>query len=117
MRDLEHNLQVNCVRWFRYQYPLLRHCLVAVPNGGRRDAATGAKLKDEGVVAGVADLNFHYRGHTLFIEMKTPTGRQSLSQKEWQRAMEAQGFQYVVCRSLEDFMRVVNGFIKQIDTV
>lgn len=43
--DEEHRLQVACVRWFRLQYPALSHALFAVPNGGRRDAMTGAKLK------------------------------------------------------------------------
>ena len=56
MRDEEHRLQSACVRWFRYQFPALAHSLFAVPNGGRRDAATGARLKDEGVLAGVSDL-------------------------------------------------------------
>lgn len=92
---------------------MLRGCLIAVPNGGRRDAVTGARLKAEGATAGVADLNFYYRGQTLFIEMKTPKGKQSLSQKEWQHAIEAQGFRYEICRSLEDFMRLINGFISK----
>ena len=113
MRDIEHQLQVACVRWFNCQYPLLRGCLVATPNGGRRDAVTGARLKAEGALAGVADLNFYYRGRTLFIEMKTPDGRQSPAQKQWQRTMEAQGFRYVICRSIDDFTRAINGFIAE----
>ena len=56
MQDAEHRLQCACVRWFRYQYPHHASLLFAVPNGGRRDAVTGARLKAEGVVAGVADL-------------------------------------------------------------
>ena len=52
----EHSIQVACVTWFRYEYPTLSKRLFAVPNGGRRDAVTGARLKAEGVIAGVADL-------------------------------------------------------------
>lgn len=55
-RDEEHETQAACVRWFRAAWPGLRGRLFAVPNGGRRDAVTGARLKAEGVVAGVADL-------------------------------------------------------------
>lgn len=112
--DEEHRLQCACVRWFRCQYPKLRHNLFAVPNGGRRDKATAGKLKAEGVLAGVADLillksNAHYGA--LLIEMKTRKGRQADTQREWQRRIEADGYHYVVCRSLEDFMREVREYI------
>ena len=61
----EHHLQCECVRYFNLRYPHLKGRLFAVPNGGRRDAITGAKLKAEGVVPGVSDLillksNRHY---------------------------------------------------------
>jgi hypothetical protein len=52
----EHNLQVDCVQWFSLQYPSLRGRLFAVPNGGHRSKTEAARLKAEGVVAGVSDL-------------------------------------------------------------
>lgn len=112
--DEEHRIQCACVSWFRLQYPKLRHNLFAVPNGGRRDEVTAAKLKAEGVVAGVADLillvrNAEFGG--LLIEMKTRTGRQRDTQKQWQRQLEAHGYKYVICRSLDDFMREVNAYL------
>lgn len=115
-RDIEHQLQVACVNWFNLQYPMLRGCLIAVPNGGRRDPVTGARLKAEGATAGVSDLILFHRGKdsgALLIEMKTPTGRQSQGQKQWQQKMQSQGYQYVVCRSLDDFMRVVTSYIRE----
>lgn len=51
-RDEEHRLQCACVRWFAYRHPELSCRLFAVPNGGRRDATTAAKLKAEGVSPG-----------------------------------------------------------------
>lgn len=87
-----------------------------MPNGGRRDQTTAAKLKAEGVVPGVADLillksNSHYGA--LLIEMKTSTGRQSETQKLWQQRLCAEGeYKYVVCRSLHDFMRAVGDYLK-----
>ena len=111
----EHRLQCACVQWFRMQYPELRGRLFAVPNGGRRDAVTGAKLRDEGVTAGVADLILLRRNSrygALLIEMKTPKGKQSESQKAWQQAVCAQDeYRYVVCRSLEEFMNEVNEYL------
>lgn len=113
--DEEHKLQVACVKWFRLQYPKLSHALFAVPNGGRRDVTTGSKLKAEGVLAGVSDLillksNSIYSA--LLIEMKTPKGIQSESQKEWQRKITKSGeYRYVVCRSLDGFISEVNNYL------
>lgn len=112
--DEEHRLQTACVTWFRYQYNRYYHNLFAVPNGGRRDKETGAMLKDEGVLRGVADLillksNAHYGA--LLIEMKTEKGKQSPNQREWQEKIEKDGYKYVICRSKEDFQREVNDYL------
>lgn len=115
--DYEHRLQVACVKWFRFQYPKLRNVLFAIPNGGRRDSVTGGKLKDEGVTSGVADLillksNRFYGA--LCIEMKRPEGYQRPSQKAWQKDAEANGAKYVVCKSLEEFMKVVTDYLNDV---
>lgn len=114
-RDEEHQLQVACCRWFRTAYPHLSLRLNAVPNGGRRDAVTGAKLKAEGVLAGVADLELHIPNathHGLFIEMKTPKGRLSEAQCRWRDAVTERGeYQYTVCRSLDEFRKTVQDYI------
>lgn len=114
MRNEESKLQQSCITWFRLQYPRLSKLLFAVPNGSRRDVVTGAILKREGVVAGVADLILLIpkKGYaSLCIEMKYGGNGQSESQKEWQRLAEAAGNKYVVCRSLEEFVRVVNWYL------
>lgn len=114
--DEEHRIQCACVRWFNVQYPKLHGRLFAVPNGGRRDVTTAAKLKAEGVVPGVADLvllmsNRDYGA--LLIEMKTPKGRQSDSQKKWEKTVCADAeYKYVVCRSLDDFIREVDSYLR-----
>ena len=115
--DEEHRLQCACVQWFRAQHPKYRHNLFAVPNGGRRDKVTGAKLKAEGVLAGVADLillKSNASHGALLIEMKTGSGKQSEVQGRWQRAIEKDGYKYVLCRSIEDFMREINAYLKDV---
>lgn len=113
--DEEHRIQCACVRWFSLRFPKLKGRLFAVPNGGARDVVTGAKLKEEGVVAGVSDLIFLKSNRdygALLIEMKKPKGVQSASQKEWQKKVTENGeFKYVVCRSLEDFMREITDYL------
>lgn len=115
--DDEHKIQCACVRWFRLKYPKLKNILFAIPNGGRRDAITGAKLKEEGATSGVSDLillksNRFYGG--LCIEMKKPGGYQSPAQKEWQKDAEVNGAKYVVCRSLDEFMKVVTDYLNDV---
>lgn len=116
-RHEEHNLQTSCVNWFRYQYPTFSKMLIAVPNGGRRDAITGAMLKAEGVLAGVADLillipNRCY--HSLLIELKTKSGTQSKAQKEWQQEVERLGYsKYILVRSIDEFIDEINDYLKQ----
>ena len=113
-RDLEHKLQSACVRWFRLQYPKMKHNLFSVPNGGKRDAATGAKLKEEGALAGVADLIFlksnRFYG-ALLIEMKIDEGKQSQHQKEWQQKITNDGYKYVIVRSLDEFQKEINQYL------
>ena len=125
MNQEEHNIQCACVRWFNLQWPEYRGLLFAVPNGGARSKATAGKLKAEGIVAGVADLILlvpqwftTWRGQEgckyagLCIEMKTDKGRQSPEQKQWQEMVEAHGYRYRVCRSLDEFMSVVNEYLQ-----
>lgn len=110
----EHQTQVACVDWFRLKYPNLQNALFAVPNGGRRDKKTGATLKEEGVLAGVADLILLKRNSiygALCVEMKTKLGTQSDTQKKWQKEVEATGNKYVVCRSLDEFMKVITDYL------
>ena len=115
MRHDESTTQRTCVKWFRLQYPQYARLLFAVPNGGVRSRQTGAVLKAEGVVAGVADLILFVPSgnyHALCIEMKTETGRQSKEQKEWQEAVETQGYRYSLCRSIDEFYELIENYIK-----
>lgn len=112
----EHRLQVQCVTWFRYQYPRLRMLLFSVPNGGYRLIKTATLMKQEGQLRGVSDLILLFpnsKYHALCIEMKTETGRQSIEQKNFQSAVEEAGYKYAVCRSLDDFMKVIKGYIDE----
>ena len=108
----ESKLQSTCVKWFRLQYPHIT--LFAIPNGGNRDAVTGAIMKREGALAGVADLflmkpSTNYCG--LFIEMKAGKGKQSEKQLEFQQKALAAGYQYKVISSLDEFVTEVKVYL------
>ena len=111
----EDDLQMQCVSWFRLQFPQLARLLHHSPNGGRRDIREGARFKQMGTQAGFPDLILLVAAngyHALMLELKTRTGRQQDSQKEYQQLAEAQGYRYVVIRSLEAFMDEVNTYMK-----
>ena len=112
----ESKIQQLCVRWFRLQYPEIASLLFSVPNGGTRILKEAIVLKKEGLVAGVSDLILLIPcgGYaSLCIEMKTDdkTSRQSASQKEWQKAAEAAGNKYIVCRSFDEFVTEVKKYL------
>jgi hypothetical protein len=113
----ESKLQQNCITWFRYAYPEHKLFLWSVPNGGRRDARTGAMMKKEGALAGVPDLVLcHPAGNKLpmFLELKLPKGRLSYAQKEFQKAYAEVDYPYFIIRSLDDFVQAVSLYLKNI---
>ena len=59
-------------------------------------------------IPGESDLTLFCRGgRTVFIEVKTGTGRQSKKQKKFQAAVERLGFEYKILRSVEDAERFI----------
>lgn len=104
----EDRLQQECYLWFHNTYPEFRGLLFHVPNGGSRNAREGAKFKAMGVVPGVADLLFIWKGNLYAFELKTDKGSQSLSQKKWQVIAEENGVIYEVVRDLSKFKQLIN---------
>lgn len=84
---------------FRGLYPLAGLCY-AVPNGGKRDPATAARLKAEGVKAGVPDVVYpvpRQRFASLYMELKVDKGRASEVQEWWHAQLRACGHAVAVC--------------------
>lgn len=103
--DNEHRIQCACIRLFRYLYP--NGIIYAIPNGGQRNAIVAAKLKAEGVLAGVPDIHIPMARngyHSLYIEMKNgKNGILSDKQKDVIDRLRNEGHKVVVCRSVEEF--------------
>ena len=104
-------LQQQVYKWFHNTYPELRGCLWKVENERKRNKYEQMIAKSTGLVSGVADLNWLYKGVFYGIELKTPTGSQTKSQKQWERVMTQQGGIYVLIRSLEEFQGFVGGVL------
>ena len=113
MRQDEHRLQVACVRWFSYEYPKLKHLLIAIPNGGKRHLTTAKKLKAEGAKAGVPDLFLAVPtqfNSGLWIEMKAEKGRLRPSQSDYLESLLNVGYDTTVCRSFDDFQKAIQDY-------
>lgn len=115
-RHIESQIQQSCVKWFRLQFPEIGLLLFAVPNGGARNKREAGILKGEGVTAGVADMILLKPSGgfaSLCIEFKTEEkgSTQRETQKQWQKAAEAAGNKYVICRSFDDFRKEVISYL------
>lgn len=112
----EHTEQIALFIWAAHmesQYPALE-CLFAIPNGGHRHPAVGAKMKAEGVKRGVLDVFLPVPCgiyHGLWIEMKFGKGRLSKEQKWWVRKMKEQGYRVAVCYSAETAQEAIMEYL------
>lgn len=102
----------SCRTMVSLQYP--RYIIAAVPNGGFRNAKEAAIMKREGILAGFSDLIIIAEHNVLFLEVKTPDGRLSEKQKEFQRKVCALGFEYMVCRSFDESALAIERWLKVI---
>lgn len=114
----EHQLQCNFFEWSALQackYPDLAK-MFAIPNGGMRNAVVAAKLKREGVKAGVPDVCLPVaRGGFigLWIEFKVGKNKCTPAQVDRIAQLLEDGHNVAVCYTLEDGIAAVTGYLKQ----
>lgn len=86
--DDESGHQEALFSWAAYRTGLMPELqyMYHVPNGGKRDKATAAVLKRQGVKAGVPDIMLPAARagyHGLYIELKAGENTTTKKQKEW----------------------------------
>lgn len=127
MNHEESNNQIQCVRWFRAQYPQYAMLLIHPINEGSghtsRDRMRQGIHKAEGAVAGVSDLllfmpatfnDVNYHG--IAFEFKEPKrGKQSQDQKDFEKMIKAAGWEYEIIRYLDEFMILANTWIEHVE--
>ena len=124
MRQLESAEQKKIVQWWHLacrRYKLPEKILFAIPNGGRRDAITGARLKAEGVRAGVPDLFLAHpnsRGSCgLFLELKqgkgSDKGQLSEAQKECLFELNKQGYAVCVPYGFDEAKKYIEDYLEE----
>lgn len=88
--------------------------IFAIPNGGQRNRVVAAKLKAEGVKAGVPDLFLAHpsgRFAGLFLEMKVAGGDVKPKQREWLIDLRRAGYRVAVVNDFKTAWRVVADYI------
>lgn len=115
---LESDEQQALFDWAELQsgkYPELR-ALYHIPNEGKRSAATGAKLRREGLRSGVPDICLPVaRGgyHSLYIEMKrVKGGRMTVDQACWLNMLTKYGNYAVRCNGWEEAKNVILWYLR-----
>ncbi|WP_433588234.1 VRR-NUC domain-containing protein [Pseudomonas koreensis] len=121
--DREGLEQAALMRELSLRYPAAFDLIYHVPNGGHRVKAVAAKLKAQGVKAGIPDLVLSMaRGgyFGLYIEFKaTPPNDAavSASQQERLRKLNDQGYLAIVCRGHFDAMEQIRAYLRLAPTV
>lgn len=114
--DREGQEQAALMREIELRYPEVFELIYHVPNGGHRVKAVAAKLKAQGVKAGIPDLVLPMaRGgyFGLYIEFKATVepAPVSPSQKDCLRRLNAQGYLAIVCRGHFDAMEQLRAYL------
>lgn len=106
----EHEIQVSFIAWCKKHYSDV--LVWATPNGGHRHPTVAAKLKAEGVLAGVPDLFVADGRPGLFIELKTATGRLSEAQKNMIEKLNTAGYPVAVCYGLDEAKKAFINYLE-----
>lgn len=117
MKHEEDQIQRAYFQWVRLATPRIPQLAMAlhVPNGGRRDAREAARLKGQGVMAGVPDVLIlapHPLGCFigLALEFKAPKGRITEAQQGWLDRLVTYGWRAEVVRSFDEARAITAGY-------
>tara|TARA_R110000787_G_scaffold35454_1_gene91053 strand:+ start:2293 stop:2649 length:357 start_codon:yes stop_codon:yes gene_type:complete len=110
----ETEISIAFMEWIHLVHPTL--LCYHTPNGERRSAPTGKKLKRMGVLPGVPDYTIlklsgcqQYVG--LFLELKSNSGRLSDPQRQFRDRLP-DCFKFGVAYSLEGAINIVNHYLR-----
>ncbi len=112
----EDAIQIALLEWLRLAHPTAWPWTHHSPNGGARNAVTGARLKNLGVRRGFPDLTLWLpRGgfHGLAVELKAAKGKPTPEQIQWLDHMARTGWMAVVCTGFDAARETFDNYLKQ----
>lgn len=115
----EHAEQVSVIQWWASYcgtVGLDERALMAIPNGGARHPAVGAKLKAEGVRPGVPDLFLALPCrdfHGAWFELKAMGGTMQDSQAQMATLLRGQGYNVVSVWGAQECIRAIEAYVRR----
>ena len=108
----EHTEQAALFEWAAWNQAkdAALNMLYSVPNGGKRDKITAARMKREGQKAGIPDVFLPVaRGgyHGLYLELKIGRNKTSAEQDAWLARLAGEGYAVTVAYGWQQAARVV----------
>lgn len=108
--------QKSLFKWWRVYSRHAPHLVMYhIPNGGRRDAITGARMKAEGVTAGVPDIFLaapRHGFHGLYVELKRQRGGTvSEAQQAMIAALQEAGYRVEVCGGWQAAREAIENYL------
>lgn len=125
MKKLTHDaLQADCHLFLWNNYPELRQLFFGTFNDikvvekilgpvGRARQIILSKMKTLGMVKGILDYQFYYKGVLYIIDFKVGNDHLSPEQKLTIERVEAQGGKGYEIRSLEQFQKTIEDILKK----
>lgn len=119
--DMEQCALMQWARITRHNGGVIADWLIAIPNGGKRNASEAARMKKQGVKAGVSDLFLALPSkqfHGLWIEMKapktntSPAGKPTQVQLDWLYRMAAAGYAAQLCFGWHSAKDVITEYLQ-----
>lgn len=119
----ESEIQQAVMKWWALSHKGLgvRHerLLMAFPMQGQRSPRNGARMKAEGMRAGLADMflavpmPFETGYHGLWIELKRPKPRGVVSpeQCDFLQSVHEQGYAWKVCFGFDECIKAISNYL------
>jgi hypothetical protein len=109
VNHLEAKIQASIVQYLQ----ILGIFCFSCPNERKASPQAMGRLISMGLRPGVSDLILWLGDKTVYMEVKTPKGKQSEAQKRFQKRCEESGRIYCVVHSLDEAMKVVDEYGKE----
>lgn len=103
----EYDLQRAVIRWFRTNYP--SYLIFSVPN--EATYKNSPHYKSLGVLKGAPDLVMVLPNVTIYLELKSPQGKLSEDQKNFQRVTKSLNQYYYIIRDLDDLRMILRNHL------
>lgn len=125
----EDDHQAALFNWLLKQYPEEYNIIFAIPNGGKRDIREAARLKRQGVKAGVPDIcvpipKIYFERVSedsqlaeqkiipaLFIELKVRGRKETKLQVQMRERLVARGYAVAVCNGWEEAAHYLKSYL------